>query len=180
VCAGKALHVGISSYDTAQTRAAARTLRELGAPLLVHQPRYSLLDRWIEHTLLDALEADGVGCVVYSPLAQGVLAGRFLDGVPGDSRAVRGIALPREEVASERLGAVRALADIARSRGQTLAQLALAWVLRDPRVTTALVGASSVTQLDENLDALARLDFTATELDEIDRLAPRAALDAPT
>ncbi len=180
VRAGKALHVGISSYDTAQTRAAARTLRELGTPLLVHQPRYSLLDRWIEHSLLDALEADGVGCVVYSPLAQGVLAGRYLDGVPADSRAVRGTDLPREDVAPERLDAVRALAEIARGRGQTLAQLALAWVLRDRRVTTALVGASSVAQLDENLDVLARLDFTAAELDEIDRLAPRAALDAPT
>jgi L-glyceraldehyde 3-phosphate reductase len=166
---GKALYAGISSYPAEQTRQAVRILRELGTPALVHQPSYSMLDRWIEPELLGVLRDEGVGCVVFSPLAQGVLSGKYLDGVPAGSRAGRrGSTLPARLVDQTR-ERVRALDGIARRRGQTLAQLALAWVLRDPEVTSALVGVSSVEQLDENLAALDRRAFDDQELAEIER-----------
>ncbi len=175
VRAGKTRYVGISSYDAAQTREAARILRELGTPLLVHQPSYSLLDRWIEPELLDVLVEEGVGCVVYSPLAQGLLSDRYLDGVPAGSRADRGDFLTRADLTPERLAQLRALAEIAAARGQTLAQLALAWVLRDARVTCALVGASSVAQLEQNLSALAAPPLSDGQMAAIDRVVPRSA-----
>ena len=165
---GKALYAGVSSYPAEQTRQAVRILRELGTAPLVHQPSYSMLDRWIEPELLDVLREEGVGCVVFSPLAQGLLGGRYLDGVPAGSRASQpGSTLPAH-VVDETRERVRALDGIARRRGQKLAQMALAWVLRDPVVTSALVGASSVAQLDENLAALDNRAFTAEELAAID------------
>jgi len=171
VHAGKARYVGVSSYAPARTREAARMLRELGAPLLVHQPSYSLLDRWIEPELLDVLAEEGVGCAVYSPLAQGLLSDRYLGRVPAGSRADRGDFLTRADLTPELLARLRALAAIACERRQTLAQLALAWVLRDARVTCALVGASSVAQLEENLSALAGPPLSDEELAAIDRHA---------
>ena len=168
---GKALYVGVSSYSARRTLEAARILRDLGTPLLIHQPSYSLLNRWIEADLLDTLEQEGIGCIVFSPLAQGMLTDRYLDGIPEDSRAARGDSFSRDMLTEENLARVRALAEIAKRRGQSLAQLALAWVLRDPRVTSALIGASSVRQLEQNLQALDRLDFTDDELAEIDRYA---------
>ena len=166
---GKALYVGISSYPAAQTREALRILRELGTPAVVHQPSYSMLDRWIEPDLLGVLREEGVGCVVFSPLAQGLLGGRYLDGVPEGSRASQADStLPAAQVEATRRK-VRALDAIARRRGQTLAQMALAWVLRDPVVTSALVGVSSVEQLDENLTALDNREFSAEDLAEIEQ-----------
>jgi L-glyceraldehyde 3-phosphate reductase len=166
---GKALYAGISSYPARQTREAVRILRELGTPALVHQPSYSMLDRWIEPELLGVLREEGLGCVVFSPLAQGLLSGKYLDGVPAGSRASqRGSTLGERQIEETR-DTVRTLDAIARRRGQTLAQLALAWVLRDPVVTSALVGVSSVEQLDENLAALDNRAFTAEELAEIER-----------
>jgi L-glyceraldehyde 3-phosphate reductase len=166
---GKALYAGISSYPAEQTRQAARILRDLGTPALVHQPSYSMLDRWIEPDLLDVLRVEGIGCVVFSPLAQGLLSGRYLDGVPAGSRASQAEStLPAHRVEEMRERA-RALDGIARRRGQTLAQMALAWVLRDPVVTSAIIGVSSVEQLDENLAALENRAFSAEELAEIDR-----------
>jgi L-glyceraldehyde 3-phosphate reductase len=166
---GKALYAGISSYPPAETREAVRILRELGTPALVHQPSYSMLDRWIEPELLGVLSEEGLGCVVFSPLAQGLLTGRYLAGVPAGSRASeRGSTLPARRVEETR-ERVRALDAIARRRGQTLAQMALAWVLRDPVVTSALVGVSSVEQLDENLAALDNRAFAPEELGEIDQ-----------
>ena len=168
---GKALYVGISSYSAEKTREAAAILSELGTPLLIHQPSYSMLNRWIEPELLDALGELGVGCICFSPLAQGMLTNRYLDGVPAGSRASLDGSLSRSLLTDDTLAKIRALNDIAARRGQTLAQMALAWVLRDERVTSALVGASSVEQLEQNLSALERLDFTADELEEIDRYA---------
>jgi L-glyceraldehyde 3-phosphate reductase len=168
---GKALYAGISSYSPERTREAAAILRELGTPLLIHQPSYSMLNRWIEDGLLDALEDEGVGCIAFSPLAQGMLTDRYLDGVPEDSRAAQGKSLDPGLLTEQNLAHVRALNDLARARGQSLAQLALAWALRDARVTSVLVGASSVRQLDANLGALDRLDFTDDELDTIDKHA---------
>jgi L-glyceraldehyde 3-phosphate reductase len=166
---GKALYAGISSYPARQTREAVRILRELGTPALVHQPSYSMLDRWIEPELLGVLREEGLGCVVFSPLAQGLLSGKYLDGVPAGSRASqRGSTLGERQIEETR-DTVRTLDAIARRRGQTLAQLALAWVLRDPVVTSALVGVSSVEQLDENLAALDNRAFTAEELAEIEQ-----------
>jgi L-glyceraldehyde 3-phosphate reductase len=165
---GKALYAGISSYSGARTEEAARILRELGTPALIHQPSYSLVNRWIEDDLLGVLENEGVGCIVFSPLAQGLLTDRYLDGVPEDSRAAKGTFFNKGWLTDENLGHVRALNEIARGRGQSLAQMAVAWVLRDQRVTSALIGASSVRQLDDNLDALGRLDFTDHELKAID------------
>jgi len=171
VLQGKARYVGISSYSPSRTEEAVRILRGLGTPLLIHQPSYSLLNRWVEVGLLDVLETEGVGCVVFSPLGQGLLTGKYLQGVPADSRVRRGNYFSSELLTSENLARVRALDELAARRGQTLAQLAIAWVLRDPRVTSALLGASSVTQLEENVKALARLQFDASELEEIDRHA---------
>jgi L-glyceraldehyde 3-phosphate reductase len=170
VRAGKALYAGISSYPSRQTREAAAILRRLGTPLLIHQPSYSMLNRWIEEDhLLDVLEVEGVGCIVFSPLQQGLLTGKYLGGIPAGSRATRSPYFRPEQITDEALAKIRTLAAIATRRGQSLAQMALAWTLRDPRVTSALVGASSVAQLEENLGALQKLDFSPAELDEIER-----------
>ena len=174
---GKALYAGISSYSGERTREAVRILRELGTPLLIHQPSYSMLNRWIEEDLLDVLEEEGVGCIAFSPLAQGMLTTRYLGGVPEDSRAAKGVFLSEDMLTEERLEHVRALNDIAQRRGQTLAQMAVAWVLRDPRVTSALIGASSVEQLDDTLGALDGLDFLDDELREIDEHAVDAGIN---
>jgi L-glyceraldehyde 3-phosphate reductase len=168
---GKALYAGISSYSAEKTREAAAILRELGTPLLIHQPSYSLLNRWIEPELLDALDDEGVGCIAFSPLAQGLLTDRYLDGIPPGSRASLDLSLPPDLITDETLDKVRRLNEIAAARGQTLAQMAIAWVLRDPRVTSALIGASSVAQLEANLAALDAGDFGGEELAEIDRYA---------
>jgi L-glyceraldehyde 3-phosphate reductase len=177
VRAGKALYAGISSYSAEKTREAAAVLRSLGTPLLIHQPSYSMLNRWIEDELLDALEHEGVGCICFSPLAQGLLTSRYLDGIPAGSRASRDSSLSQDQLSEQTLAKVRALNAIAAERGQTLAQLALAWTLRDQRVTSALVGASSVEQLEENVAALDRLDLTAAELREIDRYATESDIN---
>jgi L-glyceraldehyde 3-phosphate reductase len=168
---GKALYAGISSYSPERTRDAAAILRELGTPLLIHQPSYSMLNRWIEPELLDVLEEEGVGCIVFSPLAQGMLTDRYLGGIPSDSRAGREGSLSRDLITEQALEKIRALNAIASARGQTLAQMALAWTLRDARVTSALIGASSVAQLEANVGALDRLGFSTDELAEIDRYA---------
>jgi L-glyceraldehyde 3-phosphate reductase len=166
---GKALYVGISSYSAEKTREAETILRDLGVRLLIHQPSYSLLNRWIEAELLDTLGDLGVGCICFSPLAQGVLTDRYLAGVPEGSRASRPGSMSPDQLGEETMVKVRALNEIARGRGQTLAQLALAWTLRDTRMTSTLVGASSIEQLEQNLGALQKPDFTAVELEEIDR-----------
>jgi L-glyceraldehyde 3-phosphate reductase len=171
VRAGKALYVGISSYSAEKTEQAAAILRELGTPLLIHQPSYSLLNRWIEDGLLDALGKLGVGCITFSPLAQGMLTDKYLGGIPAGSRAARGESFSPKLLTDEALERIRALNDIASGRGQSLAQLALAWTLRDPRVTSTLIGASSVEQLEANVASLDRLDFSQEELAEIDRYA---------
>jgi L-glyceraldehyde 3-phosphate reductase len=171
---GKALYAGISNYTGAQTREAAAILRRLGTPLLIHQPSYSMLNRWIEADLLDVLGQEGVGCIVFSPLSQGVLTDRYLGGIPAGSRASRPGTLSKESLSEDLLAKVRALNELARARGQTLAQMALAWTLRDPRVTSAVAGASSIEQLEQNLAALDRLDFSADELSAIDRLVGSA------
>jgi len=174
---GKALYVGISSYSAGRTREAVALLRRLGTPLLIHQPSYSMLNRWIEGGLLDVLGDEGVGCIAFSPLAQGLLTDRYLDGVPEGSRASRGGSLAPEMLSDTNLAHVRALASIAGRRGQKLSQLALAWALRDPRVTSVLIGSSSVAQLEENVAALDDLDFTDEELEDIDRHAVEAGID---
>ena len=168
---GKALYVGISSYSARRTREAVAILRALGTPPVIHQPSYSLLNRWIEPELLDVLAEEGMGAIAFSPLAQGLLTDRYLDGVPADSRAAREGSFSRDLLTPANLDNARGLREIARGRGQTLAQLAIAWTLRDPRVASALIGASSVEQLDDNLAALNRLAFTADELTAIDRFA---------
>ncbi len=168
---GKALYVGISSYSAERTSEAVRILRDLGTPLLIHQPSYSLLNRWVEDGLLDVLAQEGVGCIAFSPLAQGLLTDKYLDGIPDSSRVRRGEAFSEQLLSEQNLERVRALNEIARGRGQTLAQLAIAWVLRDPRITSALVGASSVEQLEQNVAALDRLDFEPSELEQIERHA---------
>jgi L-glyceraldehyde 3-phosphate reductase len=168
---GKALYVGISSYSARSTHEAAAILRELGTPLLIHQPSYSMLNRWVEEGLLDALGELGVGCIAFSPLAQGMLTDKYLDGIPEGSRAQRDGSLSPSLLTDETLARIRSLNEIAQRRGQTLAQLALAWVLRDPRVTSALIGASSVAQLETNVAALQHLDLSPDERDEIERYA---------
>jgi L-glyceraldehyde 3-phosphate reductase len=169
---GKALYAGISSYSAAKTREAEAILRELGTPLLIHQPSYSLLNRWIEEEgLLDTLGELGVGCIVFSPLAQGMLTDKYLNGIPPGSRATQHGSLSPDLLTDEALARIRALNELAARRGQSLAQLAIAWTLRDPRVTSALIGASSVEQLEANVAALDRLDFSADELAEIERYA---------
>jgi L-glyceraldehyde 3-phosphate reductase len=174
---GKALYVGISSYSPERTIEAIEILNGLGTPLLIHQPSYSMFNRWIEQGLLDVLARDGVGAIVFSPLAQGMLTDRYLHGIPADSRVRRGEAFDERLLSDENLARVRALNKIATRRGQSLAQLAIAWVLRDPRINSALIGASSVAQLDDNVAALANLDFTPEELVEIDRYAVDGAID---
>jgi L-glyceraldehyde 3-phosphate reductase len=171
VRSGKALYVGISSYGPEQTEEAAQILASMGVPLLIHQPSYSLLNRWIEGGLLDVLGREGVGAIVFSPLGQGLLTDRYLDGVPDDSRVRAGNYFSRKLLTDENLARVRALNEIASARGQTLAQLAIAWALRDPRVTSALLGASSVEQLEQNVAALGRLEFDEAELKAIDEHA---------
>jgi L-glyceraldehyde 3-phosphate reductase len=173
---GKALYVGISSYGPHRTLEAAQILREMGTPLLIHQPSYSMINRWIEEELLDVCGEEGIGVIVFSPLAQGVLTDRYLDGIPEDSRLRTG-EFVTEEMVQGTIDRVRALNEIASRRDQTLAQMAIAWTLRDPRVTSALVGASSVEQLENNLGALEHLDFGADELAEIDRHATEAGIN---
>ncbi|MDP9260110.1 MAG: L-glyceraldehyde 3-phosphate reductase [Actinomycetota bacterium] len=174
---GKALYAGISSYSPERTTEAAHILRDLGTPLLIHQPSYSMLNRWIERGLLDVLGDEGIGCIVFSPLAQGMLTDRYLGGIPADSRASRDGSLSRDMLSEQALEKIRALDALAKSRGQTLAQMALAWTLRDARVTSTLVGASSVAQLEANVGALDRLGFTADELAEIDRHATDSGIN---
>jgi L-glyceraldehyde 3-phosphate reductase len=174
---GKALYVGISSYSAEKTREAAAILRELGTPCVIHQPSYSMLNRWIEPDLLDALGELGIGCIVFSPLAQGMLTDKYLDGIPEGSRASRESSLSPDLLTPEALEKIRALNEIAGRRGQSLAQMAVAWVLRDERVTSALVGASSVAQLEANVAALKNLDFSPDELAEIDEYATDSGIN---
>jgi L-glyceraldehyde 3-phosphate reductase len=168
---GKALYAGISSYSPERTREAAEVLDHLGTPLLIHQPSYSMLNRWVEEGLLDVLGELGVGCIGFSPLAQGLLTDRYVDGVPHDSRIARDLSLPADQLTEQTAAKVAGLREIAARRGQSLAAMALAWTLRDPRMTSTLVGASSVEQLEQNVRALDRLDFEHGELAEIDRFA---------
>jgi L-glyceraldehyde 3-phosphate reductase len=174
---GKALYVGISSYSAAKTREAHAILQELGTPFVIHQPSYSMLNRWIEPDLLDVLGGEGVGCIVFSPLAQGLLTDKYLHGVPEGSRASQQGSMSSEMLTEETLAKVRALNEIAGRRGQSLAQMAVAWTLRDPRVTSALVGASSVAQLEQNVAALDNLSFSDEELAEIDRYATESGVN---
>jgi L-glyceraldehyde 3-phosphate reductase len=168
---GKALYAGISSYSPAKTKEAAAILRDLGTPLLIHQPSYSMLNRWIEDGLLDVLGELGVGCIVFSPLAQGMLTDKYLHGIPSDSRAAQNGSFSPSLLSDDALERIRGLNEIAQERGQSLAQLALAWTLRDPRVTSTLIGASSVEQLEANVASLQRLDLSDDELAAIDRYA---------
>lgn len=174
---GKALYVGISSYGSERTREAAQILRQEGVPLLIHQPSYSMLNRWVEKELLGTLEELGVGCIAFSPLAQGLLTNKYLNGVPANSRAKDGVWFQEEFLSEDNLKRVRALNEIANGRGQSLAQMAIAWVLRDKRITSALIGARNVEQLDNSLDALKRLQFKDAELSEIDRYAQDGSID---
>src|SRR6202453_3793816 len=171
VTSGKALYVGISSYSDKRTAEAVAILEDLGTPLLIHQPSYSMFNRWIEDRLLDVLETEGVGCIAFSVLAQGLLTDRYLNGIPPGSRASLDGSLTRDMLSEENLGRIRALNDIAHGRGQSLAQMAIAWALRDARVTSALIGASSVAQLEQNVGALDHLEFSAEEIATIDRYA---------
>jgi L-glyceraldehyde 3-phosphate reductase len=178
VRSGKALYAGISSYSPQDTAKAAAILADLGTPLLIHQPSYSMLNRWIEHEgLLDTLEEVGAGCIAFSPLAQGMLTDRYLDGIPEGSRAAQGKSLSTEFLTEEALGHVRALNGIAKDRGQSLAQMALAWALRDARMTSLVVGASSVSQLEQNLGALQNLALSDDELAAIDQHAVDSGID---
>jgi len=174
---GKALYVGISSYSARRTKEAVAILRRMGTPLLIHQPSYSMLNRWIEADLLDVLGQEGIGCIVFSPLAQGLLTDRYLNGIPAGSRASQAASFSPDMLTDETLAKVRALNQLAQGRGQTLAQMALAWALRDPRVTSTLVGASSVAQLEQNVGALNKLEFSADVLREIDRYATDSGIN---
>jgi L-glyceraldehyde 3-phosphate reductase len=174
---GKALYVGISSYSPELTRKAHAILKAESVPLLIHQPSYSLLNRWIEGGLLDTLDELGVGCIAFSPLAQGMLTDKYLGGVPSDARAVRGRYFPKEALSERNLTHVRALNDLARERGQTLAQMAISWVLRDKRVTSALIGARNVQQLEDSLAAVRNISFSDEELKRIDQYATDAGID---
>jgi L-glyceraldehyde 3-phosphate reductase len=175
VRSGKALYAGISSYNPAQTAAAVKILRELGTPCLIHQPRYSMFERTVENGLLKVLGDEGVGAIAFCPLAQGLLTGRYLQGIPAGSRASRSVFLKKGDITEERLVPVRDLNVLAAERGQSLAQMALAWVLRDVRMTSALIGASRVEQIEENVAALANLEFSAGELAHIDAILSRPA-----
>ena len=174
---GKALYVGISSYSPELTRLAAEILREERVPLLIHQPSYSMLNRWVEEGLLGTLDELGVGCIAFSPLAQGLLTDKYLGGVPEDARAAKGGSLREGQLNEQNLAHIRALNEMAQRRGQTLAQMAIAWVLRDPRVTSALIGARTVAQLDDSLDAVKGLGFSDEELAEIDRHAVEGGIN---
>ena len=174
---GKALYVGISSYSPEMTRKASTILNRLGTPLLIHQPSYSLVNRWIEDSLLSTLDEIGAGCIAFSPLGQGLLTNKYLNGIPEQSRVAKDSSFSRELLTEDLVGRVRALNEIAAKRGQSLAQMAIAWVLRDPRVTSALIGARSVEQLDDSLDALDKLQFSESELAEIDRHAVESGID---
>lgn len=174
---GKALYVGISSYGPERTRAAYELLRNEGIPLLIHQPSYSMVNRWIEDELLDTLDELGVGCIAFSPLAQGLLTAKYLDGIPADARAARSGSFNEGLLSDDVIDKVRGLNAIAKSRGQTLAQMAIAWTLRQPHVTSALIGARNVEQLDDSLDAVKNLTFSQTELAEIDRFATESGID---
>ena len=174
---GKALYAGISSYSPERTRDAVAVMRELGTPILIHQPSYSMLNRWIEPELLDVLEEEGIGCIAFSPLAQGILTDRYLNGVPAGSRATRNLSLSPDLLNEETLAKIRGLNEVAAARGQSLAQLAIAWVLRDARVTSALIGASSVEQLEANVAALDGPPLTSEELAEIDRWATESGVN---
>ena len=177
VASGKALYVGISSYSDKRTAEAVAILRQLGTPLLIHQPSYSMFNRWIEDRLLDVLETEGVGCIAFSVLAQGLLTDRYLNGIPAGSRASLNGSLTRDMLNEENLGRIGALNDIAHGRGQSLAQMAISWALRDTRVTSVLIGASRVTQLEQNVAALDHLAFTADEITAIDRYAVDSNID---
>jgi L-glyceraldehyde 3-phosphate reductase len=177
VTSGKALYVGISSYSDQRTTEAVTILRRLGTPLLIHQPSYSMLNRWIEDRLLDVIGNEGVGCIAFSVLAQGLLTDRYLNGIPEGSRASADGSLSRDMLSDDNLARIRALNDIASGRRQSLAQMAIAWALRDPRVTSVLIGASSIAQLEQNVTALDHLDFTADELANIDRYAVDGDID---
>ncbi|GAA4226731.1 L-glyceraldehyde 3-phosphate reductase [Streptosporangium album] len=177
VRSGKALYAGISSYSPEHTAEAARILREMGTPLLIHQPSYSMLNRWIEGGLLDVLEEEGAGCIAFSPLAQGMLTDRYLNGVPEGSRASQGRFLTPEMLTEENMRHIRTLNGIAEGRGQSLAQMALSWALRDRRVTSVLIGASSVRQLEDSLGAVRNLSFTDEELETIDKDAVEAGIN---
>ncbi|HEY5981768.1 MAG TPA: L-glyceraldehyde 3-phosphate reductase [Microlunatus sp.] len=177
VRAGKALYVGVSSYSGEHTARAAAILRDLGTPLVIHQPSYSMFNRWIEKDLLDVLDREGIGCIAFTALAQGLLTDRYLDGIPADSRAAAGKSLSTQMINDDNLARIRALNEIARGRGQTLAQLALAWVLRRPTMTSTLIGASSVQQLEDNVAAAAKLDFSDDELAAIDAHAVDSGVD---
>ena len=177
VRAGKALYVGVSSYSGEHTARAAAILRDLGTPLVIHQPSYSMFNRWIETDLLDVLDAEGIGCIAFTALAQGLLTDRYLDGIPADSRAAAGKSLSTQMINDDNLARIRALNEIAKGRGQTLAQLALAWVLRRSTMTSTLIGASSVQQLEDNVAAAAKLDFSADELAAIDAHAVESGVD---
>jgi L-glyceraldehyde 3-phosphate reductase len=174
---GKALYAGISSYSAQRTKEAAQILRQLGTPLLIHQPSYSMMNRWIEPDLLQVLGDEGIGCIVFSPLAQGLLTDRYLAGIPAGSRASHPGSFSSDLLTEQTLAKVRGLHQIANRRGQTLAQMALAWTLRDPRVTSTLIGASSVAQLEQNAGALEKLEFSAGELKDIDRYATESGIN---
>jgi L-glyceraldehyde 3-phosphate reductase len=177
VQSGRALYAGISSYSPERTADAAAILQEMGTPLLIHQPSYSMLNRWVEGGLLDTLEDLGAGCIAFSPLAQGLLTDRYLDGMPADSRMAKGSSLNESQLTDQNLTHIRALNELAGRRGQSLAQLALSWALRDPRVTSVLIGASSVGQLEQNVAALETLGFSADELAEIDQHAVEGGIN---
>jgi L-glyceraldehyde 3-phosphate reductase len=174
---GKALYVGVSSYSAAKTKEAAALLKQLGVPCLIHQPSYSMLNRWIEADLLDTLEQEGIGCIAFSPLAQGLLTDRYLKGVPDDARVKHADSFSKPMLSDANLKKVKALNKIAKERGQTLAQLALAWVLRDKRITSALIGASSVKQLEDNVASLKNLSLSAEELKAIDKYATESGIN---
>ncbi|HEY7432375.1 MAG TPA: L-glyceraldehyde 3-phosphate reductase [Streptosporangiaceae bacterium] len=178
VTSGKALYAGISSYSAQATARAAKILRDMGTPLLIHQPSYSMLNRWIEQpSLLDTLAGEGAGCIAFSPLAQGLLTGKYADGIPAGSRASAPGSLSPDELTEQTLAHLRGLREVAHSRAQSMAQLALSWALRDPRMTSVVIGASSIAQLEENLVAAGQTEFSQEELDTIDRLAADAGID---
>ena len=172
---GKALYVGISSYNAEQTKTAVKILKELGTPCLIHQPKYSMFERWVENGLLDVLEESGVGCIPFSPLAQGMLTNKYLKGIPKESRASKpGATLKLSDITEERLEQIRSLNEIAKQRDQSLAQMAIAWLMKDKRITSVLIGASSVKQLDDNIDSLRVLAFSTDELTAIEKILHRS------